>query len=472
MPKLTKSFVEKVDVKPKPYFIFDDRLSGFCVRITPGGKKTYYVQYMADRKVRRMAIGPHGIFTTERARAQATVLLGEIKSGADPQKQKSNRRRGLFIKDLAERYMTEHVIPHCKPSTAKGYRRYLDKHILPFFGEMKIRDVQRTDVAEFHHGLRHTPYGANHGLEIISKMFNLAEMWGLRDDHTNPRRHIKKYKTKARERFLSEDEVRRLSSVLDEIKLYPDENLAAVYCIQLLLLTGCRLGEIQTLKWEYIDRKLQVLKLPDSKTGSKYVYVGNTVMNLLDEIHRHPARPTDNPYVIWGRNEGCHLDNMQKPWRRFRRMAGIEDVRIHDLRHSFASFAVSKGMSLAMIGRLLGHSQVQTTARYAHLMAAPMTEAASTVTEVLGDLMNLDTEPKTEKKPKPPSNGTIPGTNVTAPTFLTSKQAADYLNVTPRLMENWRWRRVGPKYAKVGNRVRYNLEDLKSFVASGQPTQA
>jgi len=121
----------------------------------------------------------------------------------------------------------------------------------------------------------------------------------------------------------------------------------------LLLLTGCRLGKIRSLKWDYIDCKMQVLKLPDSKTWAKYIYVGNTVINLLDEVHSHPARPVDNTYVIWGLKEGSHLDNVQKPWRQFRKMAGIEDVRIHDLRHSFASFAVSKGMSLTVIGRLL-----------------------------------------------------------------------------------------------------------------------
>ena len=195
----------------------------------------------------------------------------------------------------------------------------------------------------------------------------------------------------------------------------------------------------------------------------------NTVMNLLDEVHAHPARPVDNPYVIWGLIEGSHLDNVQKPWRRFRKMAGIEDVRIHDLRHSFASFAVSKGMSLAVIGRLLGHTQVQTTARYAHLMAAPMTEAASSVTDVLGDLMNINTKPMSSQKPERQAGNTIPGTKVTAPTYLTSNQAAKYLNVAPRLMENWRWRKVGPKFVKVGNRVRYDMVDLKSFISSSAP---
>jgi len=150
-------------------------------------------------------------------------------------------------------------------------------------------------------------------------------------------------------------------------------------------------------------------------------------------------------------------------------MAGIEDVRIHDLRHSFASFAVSKGMSLAVIGRLLGHTQVQTTARYAHLMAAPMTEAASSVTDVLGDLMNLDIKPKATQKPKSRSNDAIPGTKVIAPTFLTSDQAAKYLNVAPRLMENWRWRKVGPQYIKVGNRIRYDMADLKMFISAHAP---
>ncbi len=468
MPKLTKNIVERAETKDKPYFLFDNTLTGFCVRVSPNAKRHYYVQYMKNKKVKRASIGKHGIYTTEKARDEAVIMLGEIKAGADPQQTKSDKRKEPLVEDLAERYMEEHVEQHCKLSTTKSYRRYLDKRILPHLGNIKVSEVQRSDIANFHHSLRSTPYEANRCLEVISKMFNLAELWGLRDDNSNPRRHIKKFPMKARERYLSKEEVKRLGEVIEETKLYPDENLSAVYCIQLLLLTGCRLGEIQTLKWEYIDHEKQVLNLPDSKTGAKPVYVGKTVMSVLNELYKHPARPKDNPYVIWGQNDGQHLNNIQKPWRRFRERANLQDVRIHDLRHSFASFAVSDGMSLAMIGKLLGHSQVQTTARYAHLMSDAMTEAASGVTDVLGELMNVSVEDEEGdgdiKQSEPPEN-VISGTVLEKPVYLTSDQAAEYLNVNQRLMENWRWRKCGPKFAKVGNRIRYNLEDLKEFVA-------
>ena len=211
-----------------------------------------------------------------------------------------------------------------------------------------------------------------------------------------------------------------------------------------------------------------MLRLPDSKTGAKLVYLGVGVITLLEEIRQHPLRPQDNPYVIWGKKPGTHLQEIQKPWRRFRKTAGLEDMRIHDLRHSFASFAVSKGMSLAMIGKLLGHSQVQTTARYAHLMAEPLTQAASEVTTVLGDLIQVNTSSKQQCYALPaPEVGCIPGTRIESPTFLTSDQAANYLGVAPRLMENWRWRKVGPTFAKVGHRIRYNLNDLKGFIKAG-----
>ena len=465
MPKLTKTLVERAEVKNKPYFLFDDLLTGFCVRILSTGKRHYYVQYMKHKRVKRIAVGRHGILTTEQARDKAHILLGDIKGGGDPQQESSERRKEPLFEDVVDRFMMEHAALHCKPRTRESYRWLIGKHILPYFKGQKITDIIKSDIAHFQHALRSTPTSANHCLQILSKIFNLSEMWGLRPDASNPCRHIKQYPSKGCERYLSKQEAKRLGDVLQEIKAYPDENLAAVYCIQLLLLTGCRLGEIQTLKWEYVDKEQHVLRLPDSKTGAKLVYLGAGVINLLDKILNHPLRPQDNPYVIWGKKPGACLQEIQKPWRRFRKMAGLEDMRIHDLRHSFASFAVSKGMSLAMIGKLLGHSQVQTTARYAHLMTEPLTQAASEVTTVLGDLIQVDTTAREPSYALPePEISFIPGTRVEAPTFLSSDQAANYLGVAPRLMENWRWRKVGPTFAKVGHRIRYNLDDLKEFI--------
>lgn len=468
MPKLTKTIVEKAVIKPKPYFIYDDQLSGFCVRIASSGKRHYYLQYTKNKKTKRMTLGQHGIITAEQARDKVIKLLGEIIDSADPQEQKATKRKEPRVREIAERYMAEHVMVHCKPSTQDGYRRVLDRHILPALGHQRITETTRNDIAILHHSLRATPYEANHCLEVVSKMFNLAEMWGLRPDNSNPRKHIKKFKSKGRERYLTKKEALKLGTILDEIKRYPDENLSAAYCIQLLLLTGCRLGEIQTLKWDYIDREMGVLRLPDSKTGAKFVYVGDPVFNLFDEIWRHPVRPRDNPYVIWGLKPGSHINNIQRPWRRFRKLAGLDDLRIHDLRHSFASFAVSQGMSLPIIGKLLGHSQVQTTARYAHLMAEPMTNAATDITNIVGSFLKVDitSRPKLEMDEPLLLEGAIQGTEIIAPVFLTSDQAAAYLGVKPRLMENWRWRKVGPAFVKVGNRLRYRLDDLQSFVSA------
>jgi integrase len=252
---------------------------------------------------------------------------------------------------------------------------------------MRVSDVTRKDIAAFHHSLRTVPYEANRCLEVVSKMFNLAELWGFRPDGSNPRRHLTKFQETQRERYLTKEESQRLGAVLTEIKSNAKKNPVAAYCIETLLYTGCRLGEIQKLKWEYVDRDNLCLRLPDSKTGARIVYVGQNVIDILKEVETHPHRPLNNPYVFWGAVEGTYIKDPQKPWRDYRKKAGLGDMRIHDLRHSFASYAVSQGMSLAMIGKLLGHTQVQTTARYAHLMADPVREAAGKVAQGIAEAM-------------------------------------------------------------------------------------
>ena len=388
MPKLTKRVVEAAEPHDKPYFIFDAVLPGFSLRIAPSGKRYYHVQYLRNKQTKRMSLGQHGVVTPEQARHRATKILSAVKDGEDPFAAAQEANKALTVRDLASRYLEEHVDVHCKPRTGEGYRRVLDKFILPAIGNMKITEVARADVAALHHSKRKNPYDANRCLEVISKMFNLAEMWGLRPDGTNPRRHIKRYPETKRERYLSAEEIQRLGKVLEEFRENPFENTAAAYAIKLLLFTGCRLGEILNLKWEYVDYGISGLRLPDSKTGAKIVYVGDVVVDLLKEIHDDPERPRDNAFVIWGREPQQALNNLQKPWRRIRKHAGIEDVRIHDLRHSFASSAVSMGQSLPMIGRLLGHTQVQTTARYAHLAADPVRIAADSVASNIAAVMD------------------------------------------------------------------------------------
>ena len=250
---------------------------------------------------------------------------------------------------------------------------------------MLVTQVTRADIANFHHDLRHIPYQANRCLEIISKMFNLAELWGLRPDGSNPRRLIQKYPEVKRERFLSLDEIKRLGSVLRDIETEGREMPSAILAIRLLLYTGCRLNEIMTLKWEYVDLEAAILHLPDSKTGAKKVYLGKPAVKLLEEA----PLIVGNPWVIPGALPGARLTDLQPFWQRVRAKAGLEGVRIHDLRHTFASTAVAAGHSLPIIGRLLGHTQVQRTARYAHLAASPAMTAADSITSVLDEALAI-----------------------------------------------------------------------------------
>ena len=201
-------------------------------------------------------------------------------------------------------------------------------------------------------------------------MFNLAEKWGLRLDGTNPVRHIEKYAEGRRERFLSVEEMLRLGKALRQAEK-ESENPFALAAIRLLVFTGARLGEILTLRWSQIDMKRAVAILPDSKTGQKRLYFNEPAMEVLTMLPRLEG----NPYVIPGHRRASHLVNLQKPWQRLRESAGLSDVRLHDLRHSFASIAVSTGHTLPVIGKLLGHSKATTTERYAHLADDPLRAA-------------------------------------------------------------------------------------------------
>jgi integrase len=215
-------------------------------------------------------------------------------------------------------------------------------------------------------------------------MFSLAEMWGLRPDGSNPRKHIKKYAEEKRERFLSPAELKRVGEVLREMESEGIELPSAIAATRLLILTGCRLNEIMTLQWEHVDLPGKALRLPDSKTGAKVVHLGQPAIDVLEKV----ALVETNPWVIVGTLPGARLTDLQPFWQRVRARAGLNDVRIHDLRHTFASAAVASGQGLPMIGKLLGHTQVQTTARYAHLASATVKTAASDVSAEIAASLN------------------------------------------------------------------------------------
>ena len=258
---------------------------------------------------------------------------------------------------------------NCNAHTASIYRGSLENHILPALGMMPLAMVETAHVAALHYRLRETPRAANRALSVLSKMFSLAAAWGLAADGTNPCKGVRKYKEKKRERFLTRDEYRRLGQVLVEAELEAEAgvegavSLYAIAALRLLMLTGCRLNEILTLRWDDIDRTAGEFRLRDGKTGARMVPLTPTAETVLAGI----VRARGNPWVIVGKQPGTHLSTITADWYRLRAHAGLDDVRIHDLRHSYASRALAAGESLSMIGKLLGHADIQSTARYAHL---------------------------------------------------------------------------------------------------------
>jgi integrase len=386
--RITKRAVEAMTPGATDLYLWDDEIKGFGLKTTPLGHKVYLVQYRLGgraSRLRRATIGKHGVpWTPDTARKEAKSILGEIAQGVDVAAVRAAKRQATAeattMAELATRFLTEHAEAKRKDRTSAEYRRLLDRIILPALGKLQAAAVTRQDIARLHHSLRTTPYQANRVLATLSKMFNLAEVWGDRPDGSNPCRHVEKFPERKRERFLSADELSRLGDALASYKGSP----FVPALIKLLVFTGARLNEILTLEWSSVDTVRGEARIADSKTGAKIVHLPPPALSVLAEL----PRLSGNPYVIAGERLGRHLVNAEKPWRAIRSAAGLDDVRLHDLRHAFASVAAASGMGLPIIGKMLGHSQAQTTHRYAHLAADPVKAAAATVAGKIAEAMN------------------------------------------------------------------------------------
>jgi integrase len=324
-----------------------------------------------------MNIGKWGVLTPDAARSAARQALAQVDLGMDPLSEKQAARRAITVAELSIRFEEVHIVlnPRLKASTGREYRHALKRYILPALGKLKVVEVTRADVARLHSSMADKPTQANRTVEVVSKMFNLAEEWGHRPEGTNPKKGITKYPERKRERFLSAAELRRVGEVLEEMASERVEMPSAIAAVRLLMLTGCRLNEILTLQWQDVHLRAGELRLPDSKTGAKVVQIGAAALDVLQRL----PRVAGNQWVLPGKLEGGRLTDLQPFWQRVRARAGLNGVRIHDLRHTFASVAAAQGKSLPMIGRMLGHRQIQTTARYAHLASGTVQEATNDV---------------------------------------------------------------------------------------------
>ena len=378
---ISKRTVAALPVGEREAVFWDSALSGFGVRVYPSGAKVFLVQTRFGGKSRRFAVGRHGLVSAEQARRTAARIIADIKTGNEPVLPNGAPRTdtGPTVAEVAERFMTEHVAVRCKPKTARLYRHILDCHLLPALGGANLGQIGRERVAALHYSLHKTPATANQVVDLLSRLFNMAELWGIAPEGENPCRFVSKYKEKPRERFLSEEEFKCLGRVLDEMETEGKVQPNVVAAIRLLMLTGCRKSEILTLRWEDVDFEAGEFWLRDAKTGARAVAISPTARRVLAAI----PRVTGNPWVIASAKPGGRVTHINWVWLLIRNRAGLNDVRIHDLRHSFASRALALGESLPMIGKLLGHRKVQTTARYAHLARDSVKTSAARVAESL-----------------------------------------------------------------------------------------
>ena len=332
---ISKRTVEALPVGDRKAVLWDRELSGFGVRVYPSGSKVYLVQTRSGGKSRRVTIGRHGLLTAEQARRKAAGVIAAIKAGEEPVLTASPQANGPTLAEVGERYLREHVAVRCKPTTAGAYRHALNRFLLPAFGSLPLGAIGRDQVASLHYKLHKTPTMANQVVDTLSRLFVMAEAWGLAPAGGNPCRFVKKYQKRSCERFLSEQEFRRLGRVLSELEVEGKVSASGIAAFRLLMLTGCRRNEILTLRWENVDLEEGELRLRDAKTGARWVALSPAATRVLAALPRLPS----NPWVITGSRAGRRLANLNAQWVVVRRRAGLEDVRIHDLRHSFASRA-------------------------------------------------------------------------------------------------------------------------------------
>ena len=407
--RISKRAVDAFSCPPnKNYdYLWDDLLSGFGLCASASGRKSYCVQFRLHGRSRRQTLGAHVRLTPDEARSQAKIILGQVAQGHDPIAERRAARRVRTFRELSEEFLHVHIRAKRKPRSASEFERVLEKNILPAIGARRLSDLRRADIARLHASLSTTPIIANKALEIISAAWNFAARQDEVSFADNPARGIAKNWSQPRERFLTTAEFARLG---DALRLAEGEGLPwqvlvdgprakhlakpenrraivdpfAVAAICLLILTGARLREILNAQWQHVDFERGILFLQDSKTGKKPVYLSAAAQAVLAAL----PRLAGNRHVIPGRKDDAPRADLKGPWRAITRAAGIEGVRLHDLRHSFASIGVASSLGLPIVGKLLGHRTPAMTARYAHLGSDPMHAAANLIGDAIMTAMD------------------------------------------------------------------------------------
>jgi integrase len=383
---LTEKQIKRLVPRAKRYIVWDGDLPGFGLRVSADAEtQTFVLKYRTTAGwVRWKSYGRVGKVPLVTARKRAKRDIGLVADGKDPLEQRDADRHAASVGDACDRFLKEHVDARRKPATARLYRLIIDGHLRPQLGGRPVAAINVGDIVKVHHRLKSTPYLANRFVAVTSTLMAWATRARLREG-PNPCAGIEKFPERPRKRYLSPAELKRLGAALRIGERYGSITPAAITAIRLLLFTGCRVGEILSLRRDAVDLAGRALHLAESKTGPKVIVLNGPALAVLK------AWPTfkGSPYVFPAdstkrtkrtKKPGAgHRTDLKGPWDWIRRRARLADVRLHDLRHSFASASVSGGQSLPIIGALLGHSQPATTARYAHLMDDPLRAASEAV---------------------------------------------------------------------------------------------
>ena len=394
--RITQKLISKLNPPPTGNLIeYDSEIPGFGVRITAGGAVAFVLNYRILGRERRYTIGRYPELTATAARERALQLRGRVLDRHDPLEERERDRTEPTLGDLAAQYLEQYAAHHKRLTSIRDDRHMIEKIVVPKLGKLRVKSIGKKDIESLHAALKATPYRANRALALLSKMFTLAVQWGLRAD--NPARGVPRFHEDRRERWLSEEEVHRFFNALDN---YADQS--AANALRLLLLTGAREGEVLKADWTQFDLKRGIWTKPSHHTKQKkieHVPLSGAAIALLNGM-----KPKGSSGPLFAGTNGKSRSTLRRPWVQACKVAGLAEVfevkgkkrvltryrpsvRIHDLRHTYASHLVSAGTSLQIVGKLLGHTQPQTTARYAHVAD----EALRNATERFASMFKHDT---------------------------------------------------------------------------------
>lgn len=378
--KLTKTAVDAAAPRARDYELRDTMIPGFLVKITPAGRKIFMVAYVAHNGQRRKpAIGRYGEVTVEQARNIAQDWLAQVRRGIDPSMERAAARRAPTVKQLFERFMTDYSESRNKPSTVRSNRGYGKRHITPILGHLKVPDVTRSDISNLMKKLAKSPTNANRVLAVLRKMFNMAEVWGLRPDGTNPCRHVPKYPERGKTRLITDAELRTLFEYLDRAETERLEHPFILLAIRLQFEFAARMSEILQLEWSWIDFDNRRVVWPDSKTGGMSKPMSAEALRLFETA----PKLENSPYVcpsVFDPHLPMSKHTYYQGWRRILERIGLPHVGTHGIRHRSTTDIANSGVPVKVGMVLTAHKTVTMFMRYVHTEDEPVRAAAEAVT--------------------------------------------------------------------------------------------